>query len=243
MLSPKTIATHQQVQDIARATIHHLKGYIQTGCTEADIAREAERHLKNNGIDGFWYYDIGAFVLVGNRTPLSISGKDYIGPTNEAVQVKDIVTVDLAPMIGGNWGDFARTFIINSGQVVAVNYDELIGKNIDEELLQGMDAEETLHTKLLNLVKPEMTFDTIFREMNAHIQSLGFENLDFHGNLGHTIVSDKSQRSCIQSGNNQEVVQAGLFTFEPHIRKKDQGRYGFKREDIYYLRDGLLKTL
>lgn len=243
MITTEIIQKHRRVQDIARATVNHLRTFIHEGQTEKNIAKEAEDHLKKNGVDGFWYYNIGAFVLVGERTLLSVSGRDYTGPTNATVRAADIVTVDLAPMIDGVWGDFSRTFVIDAGSVVAVDSQKLVEKNVDKELSEGMQAEERLHAKLRQIARPGMTFDEVFHTMNNEIISLGFENIDFHNNLGHTIVSNIAHRTFIESGSNVAVDDAGLFTFEPHIKRKHGGRYGFKREDIYYMEDGMLMVL
>jgi hypothetical protein len=54
--------------------------------------------------------------------------------------------------------------------------------------------------------------------MNASIESLGYKNLDFNKNLGHSI--EKRKRIYIERGNNKTLKEVGLFTFEPHIQKK-----------------------
>lgn len=243
MVNREKIEKYKQVQNVARATINHLRNFIQEGCTEADIAHEAEAHLLKNGADGFWYYNIGAIVLVGKRTVLSISGKKYTGPTEASVLAQDMVTVDLSPMTGGVWGDFARTFIIDGGKVVALDSSELEGWNVEKEWIQGIHVEEQLHAILVHKVVSGMTFDKIFRTMNAEIISLGFENLDFRNNLGHTIVRRSDDRTFLEAGCEILVDAAGLFTFEPHIKKKNGGRYGFRKEDIYYMHNGKLVVL
>ncbi len=241
-ISVEQIERHLRVQNIARATIQHLKGFIGAGVTEAEIAHTADQFMRQNGITNFWYYDIGAFVLVGKRTPLSLSGRDYTGPTQEVVGEEDIVTVDLAPAIDNTWGDLARTLIISGGKVVATDVSELKAA-VSEEYRLGMSVEEQLHAALLATVTEKMTFDEIYRRMNAQITAQGFENLDFHGNLGHTIVEDRANRTFIEAGDAAIVGSAGLFTFEPHIRRIDTGKYGFKRENIYYFHEGKLHVL
>lgn len=49
-----------QVQQIAKDTIFHLKSFIVEGITEKQIVREAEEFMKDNEVDSFWYYNIGA---------------------------------------------------------------------------------------------------------------------------------------------------------------------------------------
>ena len=89
---------------------------------------------------------------------------------------------------------------------------------------------------------PGKTFEEIFLEMNALIKSLGFENLDFLGNVGHTIEVDKNDRLYFEKGNSAALGQDTLFTFEPHIRAAG-GRWGFKLENIYYFENGVAREL
>lgn len=70
--------------------------------------------------------------------------------------------------------------------------------------------------------------------MNVEIARLGFENLDVHGNLGHSVEMDERERIYLEQGSTRSFAEVGkAFTFEPHIRVPGTGE-GFKREDIYY---------
>jgi len=216
---------YKQVQQIARDTIDHLKFYIAEGISEKEIVEKAENFMRTNGVDSFWYYDVGAFVLVGERTVLSISGKDYV-PSETKVKKSDLVTVDLSPQIDGYWGDFARPFVIGN----------------DSELHKGVNVEEALHLKLKGIISPNMSFEELSDVMNSEIISMGYENLDFKGNLGHTIEKKKNDRKYIEKGNKLKFSDVGLFTFEPHIQRKNSD-FGFKMENVYYFDGDVLKEL
>ncbi|KTD86007.1 hypothetical protein UQ64_18025 [Paenibacillus etheri] len=87
-----------------------------------------------------------------------------------------------------------------------------------------------------------MTFEEVYLYMNGVIKQLDYINLDFSGNLGHTIEFNKDNRKYFELGNKMQLSEASFFTFEPHI-KHTNGEYGFKREDIYYFRNGELFVL
>jgi len=88
-----------------------------------------------------------------------------------------------------------------------------------------------------------MTFDELFRGANAQITGAGFENLDFQGNVGHSIEHQRSDRKFIERDNLQQLGDVAFFTFEPHIRKRG-GNWGFKHEDIYFFTDdGMIEEL
>ena len=54
--------------------------------------------------------------------------------------------------------------------------------------------EEYLHKTLVDVAAPDMTFEELYYFMNDLIVKKGFLNLDFLGNLGHSIVKNKNDR-------------------------------------------------
>ena len=226
---------HKQVQSIAKETIEFLKSFIKEGLSAKEIKDAAEKIMHEKGINNFWYYDIGAFVFVGAETTISISGRQY-QPSDLQVQSSDLVTVDLSPDFNGCWGDFSRSFIVENGKVVDANDSN------SPELLEGIEAEKQLHKAFQATITPDTSFEQAFLKMNSLIEELGFENLDFNKNLGHSIVKHKEDRIYIEAGNKTLFKDVDLFTFEPHIKRKN-GDYGFKHENIYYFDNEKLKVL
>lgn len=87
------------------------------------------------------------------------------------------------------------------------------------------------------------SFEALHCFANDMIRKNGFENLDFLGNLGHSIEKDKTARRYIDKGNRLPLSSVHSFTFEPHIRTQN-GKWGFKHENIYYFDDaGKVKEL
>lgn len=85
-------------------------------------------------------------------------------------------------------------------------------------------------------------FEELYYFMNDLIVKKGFINLDFLGNLGHSIVKHKNDRIYTEKGNHKRLSDVEMFTFEPHISIPDS-EYGYKREDIYYFENGKLIKL
>ena len=140
----------------------------------------------------------------------------------------DIITIDLSPQAGNIWGDYARTIIMENGKVV-----EDIGLIENLEWKRGLQMEEKLHTELLRFATKETTFERLYYHMNEFIVENGFVNLDFMGNLGHSIVKTKGDRIYIEKENKTKLGDVKYFTFEPHIAFPDS-KYGYKKENIYY---------
>lgn len=204
--------------------------------TLPEIRRLAEDKMLSLGSTSFWYWDVGAFVFSGADTVLSVSGKHY-RTAEKTIAENDIITVDLSPQVENVWGDYARTIIIENGEVVTN------ANNIrNAEWKYGLLAEEKLHGGLLNFATPETTFEELYFYMNDMICKCGYKNLDFMGNLGHSIAEEKNDRIYIEKGNRVTLGSVEYFTFEPHIALPD-GRYGYKRENIYYFEHGKLKEL
>ncbi len=224
------------MQNLTRATMNHLIERIYVGMSLSEIRNICEKYMLENGADSFWYWDVGAFVFSGDETTASVSGKDY-KETERKVCIDDIITIDLSPQRKGIWGDYARTIIIENGEVIN-NIEEI--KN--DEWKQGLQMERYLHEVLMEIAYDEMTFEELYFFINKIICKHGFVNLDFLGNLGHSIVEDKNDRIYIEEGNKTKLSEVKMFTFEPHISVLNSN-YGYKREDIYYFEKGKLRKL
>ncbi len=83
-------------QKSAKQVLSDIAGFISPKETERSIANFAVHRLSEKGLQNTWYYSCPAFVLLGSRSCLSISGRDYT-PSEEPVGRKNLVTVDLSP--------------------------------------------------------------------------------------------------------------------------------------------------
>ena len=101
---------------------------------------------------------------------------------------------------------------------------------------------KTLMARCMPTILPDMTFEEVYCLINSEITACGFRNLDFRGNLGHTIETAPDARRYLEKGNRLTFREAGRpFTLEPHIASSD--RFGFKRENIYAFADGRLAAI
>ena len=227
--------SYSQIQLAAKQTIEYIKNIIKPGMNLLEIRKLCEEKLLDLGADSFWYWDVGAFVFAGDETTVSVSGKQYV-TSDRVIGNNDIITIDLSPQVGNIWGDYARTIIVENGKVV-----EDIGLIENPEWKSGLQMEEKLHIELLRFATKETTFEELYYHMNEYIVENGFVNLDFMGNLGHSIVKTKGDRVYIEKGNMTKLGDVKYFTFEPHIAFPDS-KYGYKKENIYYFNEnGLIE--
>ncbi len=227
---------YKTVQEIAKQTMHDIRQVIKPGMRLTQVRQLCEEKMLALGADSFWYWDVGAFCFAGEDTTVSVSGKNY-QTSDRRIQENDIITIDLSPQCGQIWGDYARTIILENGQVT----DE-ISTIKNAEWKAGLQMEDLLHAELRRFVTPDTSFEELYFHINEMIRQNGFENLDFMGNLGHSIVQRKEDRIYIEKGNTAKLSAVSLFTFEPHICRNG-GKYGYKKENIYYWEDGTLCEL
>lgn len=226
---------YKRVQQIAKDTIAYAKQNINAGMNLRDIRKMCDEKMLELGADSFWYWDVGTFTFAGDETTVSVSGRTYT-TSDRVIAPDDIITIDLSPQIGDTWGDYARTIILQDGVVVDIDDIE------NPEWKQGLLMEKYLHNELTCFAKPETTFEELYHHMNSLIDDKGFINLDFARNLGHSIVRKKDDRVYIENGNHLCLGDVSLFTFEPHISVHGS-KYGYKKENIYYFENGILKEL
>ena len=197
MIYPETqLENNRRAQRIASETLDELAGLLHPGMNEDEIATLTCELMEKKGSGPFWYHGVGALVLLGKRSVLSLSARNYVPDMNNCLEAKELV-------------------------------DEY----------EGLEAELELHRILKEELSPDMTYEEVYQILTEEIHELGFVNLDFHGNLGHSIETDEKKRICLEMGNNKSFREYGKpFTLEPHICLRD-GKYGYKRENIYYISD------
>ena len=224
------------MQNLNRKTMQYLINNISVGMSLKEIKDMCEKYMLENGADSFWYWNVGALIFSGDETTMSISGKRY-KVANRIITNNDIITIDLSPQNNKYWGDFARTIIIENSKVI-----NDINNIQNQEWKNGLLMEKYLHERLIQIVTDDMTFEELYYIMNDIIKKKGFVNLDFLGNLGHSIVKNQEERIYIEKGNQTQLSKVNMFTFEPHISMPNS-KYGYKREDIYYFKENKLIKL
>lgn len=222
-------ANHRAAQRLAAEAMRRVADALQPGMTEAQIAGTAEREMLALGAEGWWYHGVAALVLVGpQRSLVSVSGREY-RPSNEIrLAENDLVTLDFSPILNGVWGDYARTIYLEDGRALLEPQ-----RPTRPEFLQGYEMEQRLHRSLAEWAAPDIPYEAVWQRMNRLLEQEGWQNLDLHGNLGHSIETAPERRIYLEQGNRATLGGHGTpFTFEPHICKRGEP-WGFKREQIY----------
>lgn len=218
-----TTHPNARVQAIAKQVLAELPDAIGPESTEASIAADAVDRMAALGVCETWYHDCPALVLLGSRSCLSVSGRDYT-PAVEPVGELNLVTVDLSPMLNAAWGDCARSFVVEGGRVM--------NEPTTPEFQHGLRLLDELHTVVRRFATPGTRMNELCAFANEQIAAAGYENLDFLGNVGHSLAQTLGEREFIDESNRTRLGDVACFTFEPHIRRQG-GRWGFKHEEVY----------
>lgn len=210
--------TIHEMQNLNRATIEYASTVIVPGMMLVELRQLCEEYMLSHGAVSFWYWDVGAFVFAGEKTAVSVSGREY-KTDDHIIESNDIITIDLSPQNNCIWGDYARTLIVENGKIV-----KDIEQIQNDEWRNGLKMEAYLHEAMLGFVNENTTFEELFYYINDQIKARGYVNLDFLGNLGHSIVKNKNtvstskketRKNCPLSKRlllNRISVCLGLYT-------------------------------
>lgn len=215
-------------QQIAKDVMLELNREICVGMSEKDIMLLAQARMEAKGSDDWWYHGIPGLVLLGRHSAVSVGSKDIRLTDDYRVADNDIITIDLAPTWHQGWGDYARTLFMEDGKLCPLD------EPTDPKHREGLEAELHVHRFMVEHCHPDMTYEEVFTILNREIEACGFRNLDFKGNLGHSVEIDQADRVYLEKGNTRTLREVGRpFTLEPHIANSPD--CGFKRENIYII--------
>ena len=230
---PAELATYKAAQDIARAVLAEIAGYIVPDATEQSLHQACHRLMLAHGASGYWG-NTPAFVLAGNRLRDSVFDHRYI-PAKVRLGEDEMITIDVGPRIGDCFGDCARSYFLKGGELVTADA-------AGPEQAAGMALEQRLHAEFVARAAPDMTFKTMYLQMDALVREAGYENLDLLSNYGHSLAKRVSDFVLLDEKNDQPLSSVPFFTFEPHIARRGSP-LAVKLEEVYYFENDAVRML
>ena len=219
-----------KAQKTAKDCLEFLKTYLRCGLTYEEIHEACRERMLEKGAEGFWTHDDPALILYGDMS--RYSAHEAPDMKDRTVGENDLITVDVAPVVGKGWGDMARSYVMEDGKLIS--YSESRNKEIRE----GLNFELYLHEQFMSFVNKDTTFSMLHSFIDKILTDNGYVNLDYHGNFGHTIEKDPKDRVTIIGDCDIKISEYDKpITFEPHIGKLN-GRFGFKHENMYFFHEG-----
>ncbi len=200
----------RKAEAIGDIAFSHIVPFIeenyQNGLTEADIALELERVMRQQGASGVSFSSI---VAAGAKSSLP-----HATPGNETLHVGDFVVMDFGCVYEGYCSDMTRTIVI--GAPTAKH------REIYEIVLQAQKA-------ALEAIRPGVkgkAIDAIARDI---ITKAGYGDYFGHG-LGHSVGLDIHENPRFSSAEEQMITEGMVITVEPGIYLPGFG--GVRIEDM-----------
>lgn len=226
-----------KAQQIARDCLEYLKEYLRPGLSQKDIHEKCARRMISHGAQRFWTHDDPALILFGDLTRYSAHESPVDLISGKTVGENDLITVDVAPVIGQGWGDMARSYVMEKGKIIHWQDCE------NQEIKDAMKMELLLHDQFRKNVDKNTTYGQLYEMSTALLLEHGYRNLDYHDNFGHSIENRPEDRVTICKGNDVPIAAYGKpLTYEPHIGKNG-GSLGIKYENMYVFIDGRMEEI
>ena len=200
------LAAHAAARVVARIAAGPL-----VGRTEADVAREVNERLIDEG------HDQGLFAIVG-------SGPNSASPHHEAsdriIGAGEPIVLDIGGVLGGYGSDITRTLWVTGGDPA---------KGPDERFRRLFDVLFAAQAAATRAVRPGIACEAIDAAARAPIEAGGFGDAFFH-RTGHGIGLEGHEDPYLVAGNRLELREGMTFSVEPGIYLA--GVYGARIEDI-----------
>ncbi len=211
------IAEHRQAQDAAKSVLQRSSRKASARTTRSLRLRRVQRMACARTAFG----RPGTTIVRHWCCSGTAAARPFRGATTGRpwflVGQTNLVTVDLSPSRLGRWGDCARSFPVEEGRVTFTPRSPAF--------VGGMAFLPRLHAAMREFVTPRTTFHELAIWSATQIDAGGFVNLDFRGNVGHSIAARREDRLYIERDNHRPLGEVDFFTFEPHVREID-GTWG-----------------
>jgi len=218
--SLKARKTATEVDRMKKAIRHTLeifslvRGYIQPGKTERQIADFMSREVEKRGLDFGWDRSHCPAVFTGPAT-----AEAHYQPTDREVERGHVLNMDFGVKVEGYTSDLQRTFyILDEGEEQA-----------PPEVQRGFDTIVTAIEMARQALKPGVRGVEIDAVARRHIVSQGYEEYP-HG-LGHQVGRFAHDGTALlgpawekYASKPFEPLEEGMvFTLEPRLKVPDRG--------------------
>jgi Xaa-Pro aminopeptidase len=202
---------------VCDAAFEKVASEMQTGITEAEMAWEMEKAMRENG-SGVLPFNI--IVASGPN-----AAQPHHQPTDRPIAAGEPVIIDMGASISGYTSDLSRTICLEKR-------DEKFGKIYDLVLGAQLTAIATIASG--------MTGDTADSLARIVIEQGGYGDNFGHG-LGHGVGLATHEAPRVGKESKDILTDGMVFTVEPGIYISGWG--GVRIEDIIVLKDGRAKVL
>ncbi|MFA5054642.1 MAG: Xaa-Pro peptidase family protein [Dehalococcoidia bacterium] len=202
---------------VSDAAFEKVAAGMQVGMTEAEVAWELEKTMRENG-SGVMPFDI--IVASGPN-----AAKPHHQPTDRPIVAGEPVIIDMGASVGGYTSDLSRTICMGKkGGKFDKIYDLVLGAQLTA----------------IATIESGMTGDTADGLARTVIEQGGYGEHFGHG-LGHGVGLATHEAPRVGRESKDILTDGMVFTIEPGIYISGWG--GVRIEDMAVLKDGRATVL
>jgi Xaa-Pro aminopeptidase len=196
---------------VAEQAIDACLPMLRPGVTEQAFAWALERHCREAGASGM------AFTLVGSGPR---SALPHCAPTARAFEPRDLVLIDIGPIVNGYHADITRMFVVGGARTWQ--------RDIHAVALEAQ-------SKAIAACRPGVSADALDAVAREHITAAGYGDRFLHL-LGHGIGAyGTSEDPKIMPGVVDALMLGMVVTIEPGIYLTGKG--GVRVEETVLITD------
>jgi Xaa-Pro aminopeptidase len=211
------LAAIRRAVDLADEAFVAVAERIEPGWTEAQVAWEIEKHIREHGGEGVSFNTI---VAAG---PWAAMPHAY--PRDEKIKMGEPIIIDMGVRLDGYCSDLSRTLCLGEP-------DEQFRKIYDIVLTAQLTAEA--------LIREDMTGEEAHMLALNVIAEAGYGENFGHG-LGHGVGLQVHETPRVARASKDVLVDGMVFTIEPGIYVSGWG--GVRIEDMVVLENGRARVL
>lgn len=196
----------------------HILNFVRVGMTEAEVAWELEKKLKELGAQRMGW---SPFIVAAGKN----SSIPHYGNSREVkIQKGDILQLDFASVVGGYHSDTSRVIFVGRPTQDKIETYNLVARaqEIGEEL-----------------IKPGITGEDVDRKVRGFLESK--TKYFFRHGLGHGVGLEIHEMPKISPNGQKKLEVGNCFTVEPGIYQPGWG--GIRLEDVVVLEESGTKVL
>src|SRR5699024_5434896 len=197
--STEEINSIERAIEITEQGIQHGIDLLNKSMTEKDIAKEIENKL----------YMLGASDIAFTVKVLSAesSALPHGKPQHKKIKNDSFVLFDVGAEYKGYKADISRTVVLG---------------DCSEDMLKIYTVVETAINKVINAIKPGVSFSDLDKLARNYISQKGYGEFFLH-RLGHGLGLELHEYPSIHENNNDIIEEGMIITIEPGIYIPDLG--------------------
>ncbi len=211
------LAAIQRAVDLADEAFVAVAERIEPGWTEAQVAWEIEKYIREHGAEGV------SFSTIVAAGPWAAMPHAY--PRDEKIKKGEPIIIDMGVRLDDYCSDLSRTLFLGEP-------DEQFRGIYDIVLTAQLTAEA--------LIREDMTGEQAHMLAHNVIAEAGYGERFGHG-LGHGVGMQIHETPRLARASKDVLVDGMVFTIEPGIYVEGSG--GVRIEDMVVLEDGRPRVL